>query len=339
MRKRIQILGDQISDVYIDNSDIKQNQEIILSDSVKGKFNNMTIRAGGTGFVIVNLLKLIGTYVNIEQESEYVVKYLLPDFNFNTYKDTTCSAFNLHKLFDMSLKYLYNEFSHEYFHIIRMQPIDYLNDVIKPTVKIRFISKENKEVYYRFDNDNDVQMRNINCSHLFEKTVENNLVLIDYNKGYLNKSTIRSLMDYITTNNISFRHMFLNTKPDNITNFKEILGVFKRLGTKVHIQLNEFEYEPIKDVLDGDDYYWSTIIVTRGTKSILLKESGKVDDEIDISGTLVDDVYTTSGCGDLMLSGIIYAILYKNVDIKSAIEFSISKMKESIVNLNIDLFD
>jgi hypothetical protein len=62
-----------------------------------------------------------------------------------------------------------------------MQPIDYLSDVIEPTVKIRFYSKDKKEVFYRFDRDNTVELRNINCDYLFS-TVDNSLILIDYDK-------------------------------------------------------------------------------------------------------------------------------------------------------------
>lgn len=338
MRKRIQILGDQISDVYIDNDDIKQNQEIIDSDSVKGKFNSMMVRAGGTGFVIVNLLRLINEFTLMEDANKYVIKYLLPDFNFTSYSDNTCSAFNLHELYDMSLKYIYRNLSEEYFHIIQMKPIDYLNDVIKPTVKIRFISKKNKQVYYRFDRDNDVQMRNINCSHLFERNIENNLVLIDYNKGYLNKSTLNSLVDYITTHEIKFKHLFLNTKPDNISNFVELLHTCDIRGTQVHIQLNEHEYEPIKKLFTSGEYYFTSLIVTRGTKPVWLFDNRGGFKEIDISDSLVDGVYTTSGCGDMFLANIIYSTLYRETNMVDSIMFSIRNMKDMIIQLNEDLF-
>lgn len=299
----------------------------------------MIVRAGGTGFVVVNFLKLIDTFKNRCDENQFVIKYLLPSYKFTAYNDNTCDVFNLHKLYDMSLKYIYQTYNKEYFHIIKMQPIDYIYDVIKPTVKIRFISKKEKQVYFRFDNDNDVNMRNINCDHIFERRVINNLILVDYDKGYLNRSTINSLYDYISNNDIQFKHVFLNTKPTNIENYKDLLKLFKKIGALVHIQLNEFEYEPIKDLLDSVEYNnWETIIVTRGIKPILLRRCGYKDTEININTTIVKNAYTTSGCGDMFLANIIYATLYLDQKMTDAIRFATTNITQMIIDLNEDLF-
>jgi hypothetical protein len=183
-------------------------------------------------------------------ENKYNIKYLLPNFDFVNYKNNNFYAFNMHELFDRSIKWIYNNRTCDNFSIIKMQPIDYLSDVIEPTVKIRFYSKNKKEVFYRFDRDNTVELRNINCDYLFS-TVDNSLILIDYDKGYINSESIVSLFDYINDNCVKISSLFLNTKPHKISIFKELLNFLHyKYNCKTIIQLNEFEYEPIKDIIN-----------------------------------------------------------------------------------------
>jgi len=219
-----------------------------------------------------------------------------------------------------------------------MLPIDYLNDVIEPTVKIRFYSKDKKEVFYRFDRDNTVELKNINCDYLFS-TVNNSLILIDYDKGYINSESIISLFDYIDNNGIKISSLFLNTKPHKIHIFKEFLDfLYNKYNCKIIIQLNEFEYKPIKNIID--EYSWSHLIVTRGIKSIHLynKEITIEKIDIDISESLVEDIPTTSGCGDIFFSQIIYYYLYNKADILKSIKYAVSNMISHLNDLNHKLF-
>lgn len=301
--------------------------------SYKGKFSNVHIRAGGTGFLIANLLNLVNN------NDKYIIKYLLPDFSFTDYTNSYDGMFNLHKLFDMSLKYIYKNYDKKYFHLIKMFPVDYIYDVIKPTVKIRFISKEYREVYFRQDFDNDIQMRNINCTHLFNPSVEDNLILIDYDKGNLNKSTLHSLYTFILNNNIKFKTVFINTKPNNLSNFKNLLKYFKQCDTIVIFQLNEFEFTPIEKQLFSNEYYFSFIIVTRGNKPIRLYFSSGEFIEIPVNTELDNLIETTSGAGDIFFACVIYHYLYYKNTVIDSIKHAIELMPDKILKLNNDLFD
>ena len=231
-----------------------------------------------------------------------------------------------------------------------MQPIDYLNDVIKPTVKVRFISKRRSEVFYRFDMDNDVQLKNINCNYVFSlpssKNNNNHLILIDYDKGCFNKDSIKSLFNYIESNNINISDVILNTKPHKLHLFIPLLKYVIKDRGNVIIQMNESEFEPFKDEICEWDWY-TYFIVTRGTKDVLLySRSLKYDkltapkcDTYDVTSSIVDNVPTTSGCGDQFLAEIIFCYLYNNYSIENSIISSIIKMKQNIIDLNNKLFN
>jgi len=339
MRDNIIILGDWISDVYINTKNIQQNQEIVGKESIKGYYDEVNVYPGGTGFLIDNLLKLV------EDNNKYRINYLLPDFNFINYVDDNFYAFNIYELFDRSIKYIYNNRNCENFNIIKMQPIDYIRDNIQPTVKVRFFSKKRKEVFYRFDMDNNIQLRNINCSQIFTTPYKtNNLILIDYDKGYFNKHSTKSLSDYIETG-VNISTLFLNTKPHKIELYKDIIhNLRNNYDCKTIIQLNESEFEPIKDELLAD-YDWEYIIVTRGTKSIQLYIKIENDRntwtmlDISIGYSLVNDIPTTSGAGDIFFSQVIYYYLYFHKNIKAAIDYAVLNMKSHLFELNYKLFE
>jgi bifunctional ADP-heptose synthase (sugar kinase/adenylyltransferase) len=277
----------------------------------------------------MNLLELIGN------DHKCKIKYLLPKFNNPNY--TSEIPFDLNRLYDDSLRSIYNKYNFDYFHIINMQPIDFLCDVIRPTVKVRFYSEENKKVYYRLDSDNNVNMRNINCTHMFSKEADNNLILIDYNKGYLNKNTIHTLYDYLVNNGITFKKVFLNTKPSQLQYYKDLLS-YLVIDAEVTIQLNEFEFEPIKDVI-FDEYLWNNLVVTRGTKAVhLYKACINQYVAYDIDKIYMDDMYTTSGCGDIFLANIIYNMIYNDSTIEESL-VNIDRVKSLLIRLNNDLFN
>lgn len=336
MKPTIVIIGDQISDVYINTKNIQQNQEITDKTSIKGYYDTVNVYPGGTGFFIDTFLK------SINDRDSYKITYLLPDFNFVNYTNEGFYAFNVNELFDRSIKYIYNNRYCDNFNIIKMQPIDYISDIIKPTVKVRFYSKDKKEVFYRFDMDNDVQLKNINCSNLFNKRIGgiNNLILIDYDKGYLNKYSIKTLFDYIDETGTIVKNLFLNTKPHKIKYYKKLITLLKeKFDCCITIQLNEFEYEPIKTELS--EYNWDNLIITRGTKPIQLHiKNNDIDiiEDINIKKSIILDIPTTSGCGDMLLSGIIYSYLYKGYDILESVKSSVSEMKQNIIDLNNKLF-
>ena len=267
------------------------------------------------------------------------IKYLLPDFNHVSYDHKT-DPFNFNILYDMSLKYIYDKYNKDFFHIIKMQPVDYLSDVIKPTVKIRFYSRENKQVYFRFDNDNDIKMRNINCTNLFDKDTnkENVLVLIDYNKGYFNKSSIDSLYEYINDNDIVFKKVFINTKPAQLIFYKELLALLSVNRSEITIQLNESEFEPVKDVIFNMNI--TNVIVTKGKNPITLytKTNDKYNQkDYSVKNVILNNMHTTSGCGDIYFSGIMYNMIYKEMLIDEAVR-NMCHMKQLLKRLNDDIF-
>ena len=240
----------------------------------------------------------------------------------------------------MSLKYIYDKYNKDFFHIIKMQPVDYLSDVIKPTVKIRFYSRENKQVYFRFDNDNDIKMRNINCTNLFDKDTnkENVLVLIDYNKGYFNKSSIDSLYEYINDNDIVFKKVFINTKPAQLIFYKELLALLSVNRSEITIQLNESEFEPVKDVIFNMNI--TNVIVTKGKNPITLytKTNDKYNQkDYSVKNVILNNMHTTSGCGDIYFSGIMYNMIYKEMLIDEAVR-NMCHMKQLLKRLNDDIF-
>ena len=338
MKDNIVILGDWISDVYINTTNIKQNQEVINKESYKGYYDEINVYPGGTGFIIDNLLNLI------QDSCNYNIYYLLPNFNFENYIDNLF-AFNTRELFDRSIKYIYNNHNCENFNIIKMQPIDYLNDVIKPTVKVRFISKRRSEVFYRFDMDNDVQLKNINCNHVFSQSTSknnsNHLILIDYDKGCFNKDSVKSLFNYIDNNNIKVDNVFLNTKPHKLNMFIPLLDLVKSKNGTVCIQFNEGEFIPVKAEIERS-MWWNYIIVTRGTKDIMLYDlfnSVQTKTTFDIKESIVNDVPTTSGCGDIFFANVIYNYLYNKFDMNQSITKTIDVMKQKIINLNHKLFE
>lgn len=328
------ILGDYIADVYIDNVNISQNQEIINSKSHKGYYNSLSVYPGGTGFMLENFLDIVHSDLN----TDYNIKYLLPNFDYVDYSDNKLHGFNLKELFDRSIKYLNNK-KYQCFDIIKMRPIYYLNDIIKPTVKFRFYSKEQNKVFYRFDIDNDINMKHINCNYAF-KEKDNSLILIDYDKGYFTKESIDNLLNDIIENNWKIDTIFLNTKPHKILFFKKLISLLKKTyGTEVIIQLNEKEYSPIKNTIHEYDYKY--LIVTRGINDIMYfeNENGRITrDDIDISHTIINDVYTTSGCGDIFLSMVMYYYIFVEKDILKSLKFSANNMKRKIHKLNDKLF-
>jgi hypothetical protein len=327
------ILGDYIADVYIDNNNISQNQEIINAESYKGYYESLAVYPGGCGFVLESLLDTIHSDLNFD----YRVKYLLPNFNYVNYKDDL-HGFNLHELFDRSIKYLSNK-NYQYFDIIKMQSVYYLNDIIKPTVKFRFYSKKQNQVFYRFDVDNDIEMKHIDTSYAFNEK-NNSLILIDYDKGYFTEESIKNLLDDILCNGWKIDTVFLNTKPHKIEYFKKIITELKRVcGAEVIIQLNEKEYDPVKKFIHSYDYKY--LVVTRGTDDIIYfdkDEEKSVEHRMDISHTLINDIYTTSGCGDIFMSLMMYYYIFVENDIKKSIKFSIENIKEKIIKLNNKLF-
>lgn len=328
INNRIVILGDWISDVYIDNTDITPNQEIIDKVSYKGKYDNILVYPGGTGFLIENLLKL----VNGETINDIV--YLLPKVEDSVHDE----IFNFKDLFYKSIKYISN-YNIDYFTVKLMEPIDFIHDIIKPTVKIRFYSSVSGEVYFRFDHDNNIELKNINCNNLFS-TATNDIIIIDYDKGYFNKKSIDTLFDTIYTNNIKINNLFLNTKPANLELYTELLNyLYKDVGCNITIQLNEYEFEPVKDILLSNEISWSNIIVTRGKNDIHLYDRYKPTyTSIDISDAIIDDVHTTSGCGDVFLANVIYYNLYHHKDILESILITTKHMKNIIYDLNKRIF-
>lgn len=236
----------------------------------------------------------------------------------------------------MSLKYIYSSYNKEFFHIIRMSPIDYLNDVVKPTVKTRFYSKENKEIYFRFDHDNDVSMRNINCSNFIDtkSNINGHLILIDYNKGYFNKNTITSLYDYITSNDIKFKKVFINTKPSQLELYKNLIEYFNEINSETTIQLNELEFAPVRDIIF--DMGFTNIIVTKGKNPVDLYNNNTIQ-SFSVKNIILNNMYTTSGCGDAYFSIIIYNMIYKNMSVEDAMS-NMCAMKFLLKRLNDDLF-
>lgn len=332
MKNNIVILGDWIADVYISNHKIKQNQEIISEKSYKGHYESINVYPGGTGFLIDTFLSLVNN------NNLFDIKYLLPAFNFIDYKNDNFYAFNMHELFDRSIKYIYNNRCCDNFSIIKMQPIDYINDVLEPTVKIRFYSKSHKRIFYRFDRDNTKLIKNINCNHLFS-TVDNVLLLIDYDKGIFSEDSIVSLYDYIFNNDIKIETVFLNTKPHKLHLFKELFKFLKlNKSCDIIIQLNEFEFEPVKDVIDNLD--WTYLIVTRGTKDIHLYTKYIMQGEtvFDISDSIINDIPTTSGCGDIFFSQVMFNYLYNSLSIENSIQSAVNNMKNILYSLNDKLF-
>jgi len=263
------------------------------------------------------------------------IKYLLPKFDNPTLEQSI--PFDLNYLYDRSIRYLYDKYNYDYFHILTMQPMDFLRDVIKPTVKTRFYSTDRKDVFYRLDSDNDIQMRNINCDNMFNPSAENNLVIIDYNKGYFNKNTVYSLYEYIIENNVKFKRVFINTKPTQLHLFKELLHHLATFA-EITIQLNEFEFEPVKTSI-FNDYYWDNLVVTRGKKAVhLYKSTINTYNEFNISDIILDDMYTTSGCGDIFLANIIYNMIYNDMTIESSLS-NLKNVKSMLIRLNNDLFN
>jgi hypothetical protein len=220
-----------------------------------------------------------------------------------------------------------------------MEPIDFIHDILKPTVKMRFYSSANGEVYFRFDHDNHISLKHINCNNLFSCGT-NDIIIVDYDKGYFNKKSIDSLYETIYTDNININNVFLNTKPENLILYKELLNyLYNTLGCNITIQLNEYEFEPVKDILLSNVIMWTNIIVTRGKGDIHLYNKYKPSyTSIDISDTIIDNVHTTSGCGDLFLANIIYYNLYEHMEIHDAIIHTKQYMKNMISNLNKRIF-
>ena len=335
MNKNVVIFGDWIADVYIDNNNITQNQEIINGKSFKGYYNSLKVYPGGTGFVVENFINCINNDLNVD----YNVRYMLPNFEYVDYNDNLY-AFNLKELFDRSIKHIYNNHKYKHFDIIKMRPIYYLSDIIKPTVKFRFYSKKMNEVFYRFDYDNDIEMRHLNCNYAFKKS-NNTLILIDYDKGCFTEESISNLLDDIVYNNWRINTLFLNTKPHKIIYFKKLISKLKvKYNTETIIQLNDKEYEPIKDIIHTYDYKY--LIVTQGIKNILYfekKNKKELNDySIDISHTIINNVNTTSGCGDIFMSMVMYYYIFVEKDINKSIKFSIDNMKRKIIQLNDKLF-
>jgi len=329
------ILGDYIADVYIDNVNISQNQEIVNSESYKGYYNSLSVYPGGCGFILENLLDIINNDLNFD----YNVKYLLPNFNYVNYDDKL-HGFNLQEIFDRSIKYLSNK-NYRHFDIIKMRPIYYLNDTIKPTVKFRFYSKKQNKIFYRFDIDNDIKMKHINCNYAF-KEKNNSLILIDYDKGYFTEESIKNLLNDIIYNEWKIDTLFLNTKPHKILYFKELISKLKSVyNTETIIQLNEKEYEPVKDLIYAYDYKY--LIITRGIKDIIYFDNSNEKEikefKIDISHTIINNINTTSGCGDIFMSMVMYYYIFVEKDISKSINFSIANMKSKIIKLNNKLFN
>lgn len=324
-------MGDWIADVYIDCNNISQNQEIINSKSNKGYFNGIDIYPGGTGFVLENFLRLLSN----KYKSEII--YMLPDFNYIDY-DNKLYAFNLNELFDRSIKFLYKNNTYNNFDIIKIKSTSYLNDIIKPTVKFRYFSKENNEIYFRFDCDNNINVKYINVDNIFNEN--SNLILIDYDKGYLTEDSIKNLTVDIISNNYKIDRLFINTKPHKLKLYKELFyHLYTHCYTDIIIQMNEKEYTPVENEIHN--YFYTNLIVTRGEKNIFLfSKNGTeiIKKEIDISKNIINNVYTTSGCGDIFFSQVMYSYLFIKDNIEDSIKFSIDNMTKGIIYLNNRIF-
>jgi hypothetical protein len=322
-------LGDWISDVYINCENISQNQEIINSQSCKGYYKSTEVYPGGIGFILDNFMK----YVSDEDHNNII--YLMNDLVDDTYNR---NIFNLKYFFNESLKKL--DIYKNNIDILRNESI-YFNNYLNPTVKFRYYSKDNKKVFYRFDCDNDIELRYINCKNYFSKS--NDLILIDYDKGYLTKYSIENLTIDIISNGFRIDRVFLNTKPHKLELYKRLFEhLYDVYDTDIIIQMNEKEYEPIKDYIHYNIPY-KYLIVTRGENSVYLFEKNYKENiskvtEIDISESIIRDVYTTSGAGDIFMSSIMYYYMYKNSNIFDAVSFSTDNMKDRIIELNNKIF-
>jgi hypothetical protein len=325
MKKQTQttILGDWITDVYINVNNLSQNQEVELA-TLKGNYNGISVYPGGTGFVLITLLKLL--QLNIDSINNIISVYMLPKFISGYHP-----LYDAVQLANTSVNYLKDNINHTELKIMEM---DDPNSTISPTTKTRFISKSS--VNFRLDDDNKLFLKKIDYSKVFKVESNcNNLILIDYNKGYFNKPTLDSLLRHIQTNSIKIDKLVLNSKPDNFENFIALINYLYENGTEVIIQQNEAEFVKLKDILYSKYCKWSNLIITYGSHNVQL-----FTDEPTIQSFAVKKVnaITTSGAGDMLLAGFVYYHIYENFSIDYALSSAIALMPEFILNLNSQLF-
>lgn len=156
-------------------------------------------------------------------------------------------------------------------------------------------------------NDMDI-ITKIDCDFINKNNVilnDSDIIVID---GNLDESTILYVCE-------KYQDKILIADGISTTKVKKLKNVLKFLGL---IKVNKLEYDTLKEISDLDKYPNLNIVVSNGSKNVEL-----INDKITYFDVIKkDNIVSTTGAGDAMLSGIIYGIV-NDVDLAKAINYGI----------------